>query len=332
MRRQITCERATELIEAFAGEHILVIGDVMLDRYVHGNIDRVNPEASVPLLDVEKTESRSGGAGNVAKNVAALGGKAVLLSVVGPDAAARELKAAAEREGYATRFIEDRSRPTAKKTRFLTGAQPLLRVDHEARHDLATELEKKVIAALDECMQRGIQGIIISDYNKGVVTQRVGEAVVAMARQLAVPVAGDAKPARLHFVRGAAFVSPNLKEAQEYAAGHGKNALETPALARFISETLQTTACITLGADGMYVHERGSSGSIVPQEHQLEVFDISGAGDTAVAVMLLARLAGATFVEAACLGNAAGAVAVSHVGSVGVKTQELRDMICHEHE
>lgn len=332
MKHQITCERAMALIEAFAGKCILVVGDVMLDHYVEGKIDRVNPEASVPLLDVEKTESRSGGAGNVAKNVAALGARAVVVGVVGSDQTAEELRAAAKHEGYDPRFIVDKSRPTTRKMRFLTATQPLLRVDHEERRDVDQAIEDELIAVGRRFIPDRVDGIIISDYAKGVVTERVGKEIVQLANNRQIPVAGDAKPARLSFVKGATLVSPNLKEAHEFAALYDQKELEIEALAKWISEKLDTTACITLGADGMYVQEGSGAGAHILQEHRKEVFDVSGAGDTAITALLLARLAGATFTEAATLANAAGAVAVSQVGSVGVKADELRDMICHQHE
>ncbi len=332
MTHQLSCERAQELINAWQGKQILVVGDVMLDHYVEGKTERVNPEASVPLLDVEKTESRSGGAGNVAKNVAALGAWAVTVGVVGQDQTAEELKTVAKQEGYDARFITNSGRPTARKTRFLTTTQPLLRVDHEVREDVAHSVEDEIVAVARRLILDGVDGIIISDYAKGVITERVGKMIVQLASDQNIPVAGDAKPTRLNFVKGATLVSPNLKEAREFAALHGKKELATDALAQWIGETLDTTTCVTLGADGMYVWEKKGSGEHIPQEHRKEVFDVSGAGDTAITVLLLARLAGATFAEAATLANAAGAVAVSHVGSVGVKADELRDMICHEHE
>ncbi len=332
MKHAVSCERATELINAFAGKRILVVGDVMLDHYVQGKVERVNPEAAVPLLDVEKTESRSGGAGNVAKNVVALGASAVTVGVVGDDQIAQELKTVARQEGYDPWFIVDTGRPTARKTRFLTDKQPLLRVDHEEKHDVGQGVENELIAVVRRFILDGVDGVIVSDYAKGVITERVGREIVRLANDQNIPVAGDAKPARLTFVKGATLVSPNLKEAREFAALHGKKELETEALAQWISEELDTTACITLSADGMYVWEKNGAGAHVPQEHKKEVFDVSGAGDTAITVLLLARLAGATFVEAANLANAAGAVAVSHVGSVGVKAEELKEMVCHEHE
>lgn len=332
MKHGITCGRATEVIDAFQGKKILVVGDVMLDHYVQGRVERVNPEAAVPLLDVETTESRSGGAGNVAKNVVALGAWAATVAVVGDDKTAEELNIVAKQEGYDPRFIVDPTRPTARKTRFLTDKQPLLRVDREEKKDIGHAVEDEIIAIVRQSILDGVNAIIISDYAKGVITERVGMAIVQLATDQNIPVAGDAKPARLTYVKGATLVSPNLKEAHEFASLHGNKKLETEALARWISEELDTTACVTLGADGMYVWEKNGQGNHVAQEHKREVYDVSGAGDTAITVLLLARLAGASFVEAAYLANAAGAVAVSHVGSVGVKANELKDMVCHEHE
>lgn len=338
MKHGITCERATELINAFQGKMILVIGDVMLDHYVQGKVKRMNPEADVPLLDVKKTESRSGGAGNVAKNVVTLGARAVTVGVVGDDQTAEELKAVAEQEGHDPRFVIDATRPTTRKTRFLMDEQPLLRVDHEVCGDIAHDVEDEIIAVVRQLILDGVDGIIISDYAKGVITERVGTAIVKLAAGQNIPVAGDAKPSRLNYVKGATLVSPNLKEARKFArqyggqASQGKHDLDVEKLAQWISNKLETTACITLSADGMYIWEKSRKGTYVPQEHKKEAFDVSGAGDTAITTLLLARLAGANFAEAAYLANAAGAVAVSYVGSVGVKIDELRGMVCHEYE
>lgn len=318
-------------VDKYSQFKILVVGDVMLDHYVFGKVERLNPEAPVPVLHVQKEQDATGGAGNVAKNIAALGGKAVLLAVGGKDETATRLGEAAAREGYEMQLVEDGDRPTIRKTRFLVGSQQLLRVDFEDTTDVKNAVEKKIVDHI-QALAGEADAILISDYAKGVVTESVVQAAMSAAKKHAIPIAADIKPSRAKFVIGVSFISPNLKEGYEFLGinplEHGQ--LEPREVAEQLQKKMKTDVYLTLGAGGVYVKTAAVS-EHVPQEHVAQVFDVSGAGDTFIATILLSLLAGASPVEAAKLGNAAGAVVVAKVGSVGLTSDELGQMITHAH-
>lgn len=325
-------KRARELVDHFNHLKILVVGDVVLDHYVHGIVERLNPEASVPLLDVVKEQQLSGGGGNVAKNAALLGVKTTLISVVGADAAAEQLERIIRLEKYKGHLLPDPTRPTIRKVRFLAGSQPLLRVDYETRHDISADLEKVVLSYVAAALKDGCDGLLISDYAKGVITANVARQVIATAHQHDVPVAADVKPTRAPDIVGATFISPNLKEAKAFLGLEQDTKASFAQIADKLHKKFKTTACLTLGPEGLYVVGDDQPGTHIPQEHVREVYDVSGAGDTVITVLLLARLAGATYVEAGQLANAAAAVVISKVGTVGATAEEIVGMIAHHHE
>ena len=320
-------ERLTELLSSFSGKKLLVVGDVVLDHYVNGAVERLNPEAPVPVLHAQSERDETGAAGNVAKNAAALGAEVTLVSVVGEDDTAAAIAAAAEREGYAVKLVPDASRPSIRKTRFLAGGQQLLRVDSEQTGDISAAVAEQLVAAVREAAA-GVDAILVSDYAKGAITEQTAKESIALAAAADVPLAADVKPSRIRFFTGATFISPNLKEGHEYL---GKNHLEQggvepAALAQELKETFKTDVYLTLGADGIEVCTE-TAALHLPQDHIVDIADTSGAGDTSVVVMMLARLAGATPREVATLVNAAGAVVVSKIGAVGVSQPEIRDRI-----
>lgn len=323
---RLSADRIEEILSTFAEKRVLVIGDVFIDHYAYGKVDRVSPEAPVPVVQVERHVEMTGGAGNVAKNAASVGTTTILVSVVGQDEATQRLENLAQNEHYTARLVEDESRPTIRKMRYLAGNQQLLRIDHEKTHNISRDVEDKVIVRIKDIFKEGIDGVIVSDYAKGVVTERLAQAIKDLAKEYNVPVAADLKPSRASYFQGVSFMSPNLKEGYEYL---GLNPLDEAAkkepseLAYLLRERFNSDIYLTLGGNGMYVSTADHEVH-VPQDHKVEVFDVSGAGDTAVTILLLARLAGATSEEAARIANAAGAVVVSKAGSVGVTTEEIR--------
>ena len=320
--------RANELIDNFNKHRVLVVGDVLLDHYVHGSVERLNPEAPVPILRATGEREETGGAGNVAKNAARLGTETVLVSVVGDDETAARVGEAAQREGYRLVLVRDASRQTIRKERYLAGSQHLLRVDYEDTHDISGMVEEQVLQAIRSEVAAGVDAVIVSDYAKGVVTQKVAETLLTLASQRDLPVAADVKPSRAQYFLGATFVSPNVKEAHEYIGlNHQERPLAPAELAKMVYMKMCADVYLTLGKDGMYVYCGGAEGTYVPQENVVEVADESGAGDTSVVLLLLGRLAGATAEEASYLANAGGAVVVSKVGSVGITCGELRNMV-----
>ncbi|MBI3255649.1 MAG: D-glycero-beta-D-manno-heptose-7-phosphate kinase [Candidatus Andersenbacteria bacterium] len=326
-------EKLASYVDKFSQFKVLVVGDVVLDHYVFGKVERLNPEAPVPILHAQKDKNMTGAAGNVAKNAAGLGAKTVLIGVVGNDEAAKQIAKAAAQEGYELSAVVDEGRPTIRKVRYLVGSQQMLRVDFEETHDVAGTVEKKLIDHIQAAIE-GVDAVLISDYAKGVITKNVAEAIVSAAKKRGIPVAADIKPSRAKFVKGIDFVSPNLKEGHEFL---GLNPLEhgvkkPQEIARAIHEKMNTNVFLTLSADGVYVVASDGTDEHVPVEHTPEVADPSGAGDTAFTTFVLAQLAGASPSEAAQLGNAAGSVVVGKVGSVGLTPTELKNMVTHHHE
>lgn len=327
----MTLSRAKEIVSQFSSKKILVVGDVMLDRYVFGKVERLNPEAPVPILHARSEKSATGGAGNVAKNTAMLGAQTTLISVVGSDQAAGHVEDAARAEGYEPHFVSDAKRPTIEKIRYLVGSQQMLRVDYEDKDDIQKKIEAELMAILQE-VSAGVDAVIVSDYAKGTITKKIVEAVFAAAKGKWI--AADVKPSHAAYFVGASMISPNRKEAHEFL---GLNPLEhkdktASELAKLLHVKMKTEAYITLGAEGMYVFANEKTRGLVHQDHAVEVFDVSGAGDTAMAAITLARLCGATPLEAAAIGNAAGAVVVSKIGAAGLTSDELLNMIAHKHE
>ncbi|MEX0650136.1 MAG: PfkB family carbohydrate kinase [Candidatus Andersenbacteria bacterium] len=329
----MTPKRAEEIVSQFSGKKILVVGDVVIDHYVHGVVERLNPEAPVPILEAREEHEATGGAGNTAKNLAQLGADTVVVGVVGKDEGASRYRALAEKEGYRPVVIEDISRPTTRKVRHIVNSQQLLRVDYEKVANVSEQVEDEIIEAIKHEVKQGAQAILVSDYAKGVVTRRVAETVMD-AKRNGIFVAADIKPSRAPYFIGVDFISPNRKEAHEILAlnQHEQGGRQAKELAHLLQEKMQCDVYVTLSADGVYVLTKDGVEKHVPQDHRVEVFDPSGAGDTSAATMTLAYLAGATPEEVAILSNAAGAVVVQKVGSVGLTQQELLNMLEHRHE
>lgn len=333
MQISLSDNRAKQLVDAFAQQHVLVVGDAMLDRYISGRVERLNPEAPVPVLHVKNETAATGGAGNTAKNVAALGARATLVSVAGADQTARRIKDQAAAEAYEAVLIQDPARPSTEKRRYVVASQQMLRVDHEETHDIAAETENGVIAAIKEHSALA-HAIIVSDYAKGVITQKVAESIIEAARTHRLPIMADVKPSHIDYFTGATYISPNRKEAHEYLGlnQHVQGGRSREELAAMLFDSFKTNVFLTLSEEGMFLLTSDTPGVHVPQEHIIQVADTSGCGDTAAVAITLAKLAGATDVEAAQLGNAAGAIVAQKPGAVAVKADELLAMITHRHE
>lgn len=330
----ITLTRATEITNAFVGKKILVVGDVFLDRYIYGKVERLNPEAPVPILHAQREEDATGGAGNTAKNAATLGAAAICIGICGRDSAADAVLAAAKTEGYDLMLIRDSRVPTSIKKRYVVGGQQLLRVDYETILEPEGVVEDELIAAIT-AHAGTVDAIIVSDYAKGAITERVAQALMNAMKEHDIPMMVDAKPSRAPYFTGATYMSPNKKEAHEYLGlnihdNSGKKAHE---LAAMVSSSFDTTVFLTLAAEGMYVQERDGKGEYVSTNyvHEDEVVDTSGCGDTAAVAIVLSRLAGATLSEAAEIGNAAGATVARKAGAVGVAPEEVLHTISDHH-
>lgn len=320
----MTVSRAHALLTLFAKQRVLVVGDLMLDRYVLGTVDRISPEAPVPVLQEQEIREMPGGAGNTARNLAALGGQATLIACVGADRAGEHLTEILEAAHIRPALIQDHRRPTTQKTRFVQKGHQLLRVDTECGDDIAPAVEEQVSRrALAELAAQ--DALIISDYAKGLLTPAVASALTTEGRARSLLMAADVKPRSAALFTGVSLMCPNEREAHEFLGADARRAPRPPVdLAREISRTFETDAYVTLGERGMAVHPRaGAEPCHVPQVHAREVFDVSGAGDTAIAALTLALLAGASPREAAELANAVCAVVVAKAGAASATPAEV---------
>jgi D-beta-D-heptose 7-phosphate kinase/D-beta-D-heptose 1-phosphate adenosyltransferase len=307
----------------FSRATILCLGDLMLDRFAYCDTERISPEAPVPVLLLRQTQSMLGGAGNVARNVAALGGTAVLIGLVGQDAAGAETRALiAAAPGIIDRHVASADRPTTCKTRYLAGNQQLMRVDEEHTHALIPDDEAALIAAAERAVAEA-DAVILSDYGKGVLAPCVLQAVIADARRRGVPVYVDPKGDDFARYRGAACITPNQRELALAARMPTSNDAEIVAAATSVLRDSGVAAVLaTRSEKGMALIEASGAVHLEAARAQ-EVFDVSGAGDTVIAVLALAAAAGYPLAQAMRFANTAAGIAVSKLGTATVELDEL---------
>lgn len=322
--------RVEELLAGFANVKVLVVGDLMLDRYVFGSVTRISPEAPVPVVHVSREESRPGGASNVALNIGALGGGSTVAGVIGADVAGDDLMRTLVDAGIRMEgVVRAPSVQTTVKTRVVAERQQVVRVDREmpaAQFEAGVEtlcrLLPPLVAAAD--------AVVIEDYGKGVVCQRVVDTVLAAAQTAGLPVGFDPKDNHRLNLPWLTLATPNYREAC-LAAGVPEASLDDTAGSASLRETGRLLSArwgtelllITLGPHGMYLLPRSGEPMVLPTVAR-EVFDVSGAGDTVIATALTALAAGATHAEAAELANHAAGVVVGKLGTAVCTRAELR--------
>jgi D-beta-D-heptose 7-phosphate kinase/D-beta-D-heptose 1-phosphate adenosyltransferase len=326
----IPTKRVRQILSQANGSLIMVIGDVMLDQFIWGNVARISPEAPVPVVDFERESSMPGGAANVARNLTALDAKSELFGVVGHDTAAQELKRLLlDHHIGCEGLIASSARKTSVKTRIVAHKQQVVRIDRETRDGLDGALTGRLTEALESKL-RNCVGVIIGDYGKGVVTQPLLEGLKRLCRQRGIWLSMDPKPVHHLDLAGLSLITPNRKEAFELAKlpdeTRRPDALADTNLMRvaekLLSELRPALLLITLGELGMLLCQRGQKPVHIPTIAQ-EVFDVSGAGDTVIASFTLAIAAGASPLEAAIISNHAAGIVVGKVGTATVTQQEL---------
>jgi len=314
--------RLRQLVAAIADQEILVIGDIMLDRYLWGQVGRISPEAPVPVVDVISESCRPGGAANVAANLAALGARPLLCGVTGDDAHAHELRAKLDEDRIDVAAVEtDPQRTTTVKNRIMAHGTQVVRVDREQRTPPAGPVRQRLRDRMAEALAR-VNAVIVSDYGKGLVDRELMEFLIA-EKSPQCWLAVDPKDPTLELYRGASLVTPNLAEA---GAAFGQP-LSTEALVmqagQEIQRRLQLQALlITRGEQGLSLFERNGGFTHFPTV-ALEVYDVTGAGDTVIAACTAALAAGGSLSEAAVLANQAAGVAVREVGTAAVTAEEI---------
>lgn len=320
--KALTVERARDLVRAMRGVRVLVVGDVMLDEFVWGTVSRVSPEAPVPVVKVTAQSFHVGGAGNVARNIRSLGGRALLAGIVGRDAAAERIEEDLAAAGVKASLTRDPVRPTTLKTRIIAHHQQIVRADRERADPLSGKLEAQVVRRL-ESASASCDAVVVSDYQKGVVTPRLMRAVESLARRRGIPVLVDPKVAHLGLYRRVSVITPNQLEAEQATGRPIRTASDLASAGRALLSRLACRAILlTRGEHGMSLFERGQRPFHVPTAAR-EVFDVTGAGDTVIAGLALALCAGATMAEAAVLANHAAGVAVGKLGTAVVEPDEL---------
>ena len=316
------------LVDRLAGRRVMIVGDVMLDHYTFGSVTRISPEAPVPVLQVSDEQYRLGGAGNVARNIVALGGQALIIGVAGKDQDGQTLQGLLAEAGVQTDLVHDDRRRTTRKTRIIAQNQQIVRVDREH----TGELSKTVVGALLEKVRDHAKAhdiIVVSDYGKGVVTRALMDELRMLTGASGVRprILVDPKPMNYDLYQGVDILTPNAKEAAE-GAGVAVTGEDGPGKAA--AALFQRLGCaqllITLGAQGMALFAGRDQAVRIPTFAR-KVFDVTGAGDTVIATLALGLAAGADLLSAAVLANHAAGIVVAQVGAATASPESLREAI-----
>lgn len=305
-------EKLIKLFEKFKGLKVLVVGDIILDRYLFGEVERISPEAPVPVVDVRREEFRLGGAGNVANNLRALGAEVFLVGVLGQDYGMHIVKGFLKEKGIHDLTVVDPERPTTEKTRVVAVSQQLLRIDREERKKIEGKVLQKVLEALDtDCA-----GVVVSDYNKGVVCKELMDRI----REKNVPFFVDPRPQNKDLYTDAYLMTPNEKEA--LSMGRGRTLEE---LGWNLKESLRLkNLAITLGPKGIaFFSERME---VFPAKAR-QVYDVTGAGDTVISAMSACMLVGEDHATACEFANLCAGVVVGKLGTAVVSMEELLEYL-----
>ena len=315
-----------ELFEAFNGKRVLVIGDVMTDAYIKGQVTRMSPEAPVPVVDLQEQEQRIGGAGNVALNLIALGAKAILASVIGQDNAGKELEQMLQNAGIQTSaLVVSAQRKTTIKTRVLSNGKQMLRIDSEDQHDLLPNEEALLKANISALLAEGIDGVLLEDYNKGVLTTALIQWIISEANARNIPIAVDPKKKNFFAYVGCTLFKPNLKELKEglhidFNFQQDPVALHT-AITQLQHQISSRYTLVTLSEHGVQLFD-GQKHQHHPA-HRRNIADVSGAGDTVIATTTLCLICGASPEQMTALANLAGGLVCEHPGVVSIDKEKF---------
>jgi D-beta-D-heptose 7-phosphate kinase/D-beta-D-heptose 1-phosphate adenosyltransferase len=312
-----------QFLKRCRGAVVGVAGDVMLDRFVWGKVTRISPEAPVPVVTIEREDYHLGGAANVARNLASLGGRPLLLGIVGEDEAGGALRRTLEERGLSpAALLSDPARRTTVKTRIIAHGQQVVRADWESTDDIAEGMESRILGLLEDVVPRS-KALVLSDYSKGALTPKVIERAIAASRQRGVPILVDPKVHRYRLYRGVTLVTPNLNEAARFTGIEIRSEGDLDRAADSILEDLECDAVlITRGEQGMSLYERGRPPLHIATAAR-EVFDVTGAGDTVIATAALALACGESLSRAAELSNLAAGIVVGKLGTATVLPEEL---------
>ena len=315
-----------QIFNEFNNQEILVVGDVMIDAYLWGTVNRISPEAPVPVVSVTKKESRLGGAANVGLNIIALGAKPILCGIIGNDDSGKNFCSLLQKRNMTdSGMIVLGNRPTTVKTRILGSNQQMLRVDEEITDFISIEAETKIISKIEHLVNNGsIKAIILEDYNKGMLTEKVISSVIEIANKNNIPVSVDPKKENFFAYKNTTLFKPNLKELKEGLKEElnevNQNNLDV-LVNKLESSLSNEISLITLSEYGVYVKEKGVS-EIIPA-HKRKIVDVSGAGDSVISVASLCLALGLNAKLTAELSNLAGGLVCEKVGVVPIDKNQL---------
>lgn len=315
--KDVDIKKMKNTIKSFKDKKVLVLGDIMLDKYIWGDVVRISPEAPVPVVQVKKDTSCLGGAGNVCRNLESLGAVPLLVGITGEDVEAEWIKAHVQ---DSRGIFMDKKRPTSVKTRIVAHQQQVVRVDSEKAAPISYQQAEKILAFI---MKEDCDGILISDYNKGVITRSLMTKLLAFTKKKKISVFVDPKIENFPLFSPITLITPNHHEVEKIMAHACLDDSEVDKAGRKIFQKITTKyIIIKRGEHGMTVFEKGRKSLHIPSLAR-EVYDVSGAGDTVIATASLALLSGATILEAAYLANTAAGIVVGKIGTATATSAEL---------
>ncbi|MDA3860494.1 MAG: D-glycero-beta-D-manno-heptose-7-phosphate kinase [Melioribacteraceae bacterium] len=316
-------ERLLEIKNHFKNFNVAIIGDMMLDGYLWGDVNRISPEAPVPIVEIENEFFRFGGAANVALNISKLGGNAIPFGLLGDDQNAAIFKELVKKDNMNANFLlHDSSRPTTTKTRVISSDQQIVRIDKESKQRISDEMEDQLFNSLKTNINI-IDAIILEDYNKGVLSETLIEKIIDLANSENRVITVDPKFKNFFNYKNVTVFKPNLKETEDSFGIkiQSKDDIENIGF-KLLEKIKSKYLLLTLGADGMAIFEHGKAMQIIPTKAR-KVLDVSGAGDTVISTLTVALLAGASILEATYLANYAGGLVCEEAGVLPIEFDKL---------
>ncbi|MEM3373801.1 MAG: D-glycero-beta-D-manno-heptose-7-phosphate kinase [Candidatus Woesearchaeota archaeon] len=311
-------------LNRFNEKNILIIGDIMLDKYIFGKVERISPEAPVPIIKIEKEKYSLGGAANTANNIASLSGNAFLFGVVGDDKEKDILLELLKLKKINSNLFIDSKKKTIQKIRVVSQNQQLIRIDYEDDNYIEKKFHKKIIEKIKEI--NNFDAIIISDYAKGTITKELTKELITYATNKKIPILVDPKPKHKSFYKGCTLITPNKKESEEMVNFKIDNQKKIKKAGKKLVNDLKCNVVITLGENGMHLFEKNNNDFYIPTMAK-EVYDVSGAGDTVIATLALSLCSGASLKESVILANYAAGIKVGKFGTSPVLLEELQKII-----
>jgi rfaE bifunctional protein kinase chain/domain len=329
---KLTGEKLNNLKNNFGGKKIAVVGDMMLDCYFRGDVKRVSPEAPVPVVEVENEFFRFGGAANVALNILKLGGVPFPVGAIGKDNDGKIFSSLLDEANMISEGIfEDNTRPTTAKTRVIAGKQHVVRIDKESKQNISDNTEKKLFDYLSLKIS-DLDGIILQDYNKGVLTQTFIKNIIELANNKSILITADPKFNNFFEYKNVTVFKPNRKEAEDILGMKLQNSEDIIKAGRTILERLNAQyVLLTLGAEGVVVLEKDKPEKRMPTKAR-KISDVSGAGDTVIATLTMALAAGADITEASYLANYAAGIVCEEVGIAPIEIEKLFETVEKENK